>query len=235
MNLRAISIIAGVTIGIVRLHAMFEQIRLFSAAGLSQRDRMFPLLLGILLLAVPALLVQLGTANVRLRISEPSRVLAVVAALAYAGLAILPSIFQMLRVWPRLQAGQGAWLIAGFVGQLTVILFLVMFAAEREPAELSSGLPPYEASSLRTSSMLAMWASAIAVSIHIVVTILMFTDVYGSEAERQLRLGAAPQLLLTRLMALVPVVVSFLMALLIYRSDPPGQTHYETSVAGGRG
>jgi hypothetical protein len=235
MNLRAFSVIAGVTIGIVRLHAIFEQIRLFSAANLSQSERMFPLLNGILLLAVPALLVQVGTSNVQLRITESSRVLAIVTALAYAGLSTLPSMYQVLRVWSRLNSVQVVWLMAGLAGQLMVMLFLVAFAAEREPTDPRGIAAPYQSSSLRTVSLAALWASTIAIAIHIVVTALMFTDVYGSEASRQSYLGAAPQILWIRFTGLVPVVTSFVMALLVYLSDPAKETHYETSVAGGRG
>lgn len=237
MNLRAISMLAGATIGMVRLHGIYEQLRMFAAeSSLNQAQRLFPLLMGILLLAVPALLMQLGTSQRRLRISESSRGLAIVAALGYAAFTILPSIFQIDRAWSRLKEGQGLWLIAGLAGGLTMVLFLVAFAAEREPLDSSRAPAPfYESSSLRTSSMLTMCATGIAIAIHLLVSALMFTDVYGPQASRQSYLGGPAQILWTRFTGLIPLVVSLVAALLVYLSDVPEKAHYETGVAGGRG
>lgn len=220
MKLSVVSMIAAIAIGIVRLHAIFDQIRVFSQSGLSQTDRLFPLLNGVLLMALPVMLFFIAISNVRLRVSPGNRVLAMVTAMGLALLSTLPGALQILRFVGQFSAVQTGWLVMGLFAQLTGIVFLLTLAANPEEAVPLGAPAPYETPSVRTSALIAMIASAIAIAIQLVMTVLMFTDVFGSEASRLSRMGSGPQLLMSRAMGLVSGASAFVMAMIVYRSDP---------------
>jgi hypothetical protein len=212
MKLSVISLIAAIAIGIVRLHTIFDQIQLFSHSGLSQTERMFPLVTTFLLLPLPALLFFIATTNVRLRVSPSNRVLAIVTAMGLALLSTLPGAFQILRLVTRLSPVQTGWLVIGLFAQLTAIVFLLTLAANPEE-EVRLGAPaPYETPSVRMSAIIAMAASGIAIAIHLMITALMFVNVVPG--------GTSSQALMSRAMGLVSVVSAFLMAMIVFLSDP---------------
>jgi hypothetical protein len=229
MNLRTISLITAVAIGIGRVHGLVAQFQLFAASNLSQSERLFPVFNSFLLLPLPILLFLIWSSQVKLRVSESSRALAVAAALALGLFSTLPNMYQLLAALTRESAGlQFGWQIMGLFAQFMAMLFLIGLAIQREEAA-PLGMPaPYDPPSLRTIGAVTVWSTAIGIVVYVVVTALMFTDVYGS-------VGLRGGFLSARFFGFVPVVVSFVMAFIVYRSDPSKEKHYETSVAGGRG
>jgi hypothetical protein len=238
MNLSAIAFITAVAIGIPRLHALVVQFQLLAGENLSQNDRILGMSNAVLLLPLPIMLLLVWSTKVKLRVSEFDRALAVIAALVLALFSMLPGLFQLLARLPQsIPAGFVGWSVAGLFGQFMAMVFLLALASQREEPQAAgiqaagiqtSMISPYEAASVRTPAAIAMWTGAIVILIYIVVTVLMFSGAFGSAGLR----GGFPS---ARLFGFFPVVTSFVMALVVYRSDPSGRTHYETSVAGGRG
>jgi hypothetical protein len=233
MNLSAIAFITAVAIGIPRLHALVVQFQLLDGAHLSPNDRILGMSNAVLLLPLPIMLLLVWSTKVKLRVSEFDRALAVIAALVLALFSMFPGLFQLLARLPRsIPAGFVGWSVAGLFGQFMAMVFLLALASQREEPQAAGMQPsmisPYEAASVRTPAAIAMWTQVVAILIYIVVTVLMFTGAFGSAG---LRGGYSS----ARLFGFFPVVTSFVMALVVYRSDPSGRTHYETSVAGGRG
>ncbi len=249
MNLSAIALITALAIGIPRLHTLALQFQLLAGENLSQNDRILGMSNAVLLLPLPIMLLLVWGTKVKLRVSEFDRVLAVASALVLALFSMFPGIFQLLARLPRsMPAGFIGWSVAGLFGQFMAMVFLLVLASQREEAQAAgmqafgiqapmispgSMISPYESSSVRTSAAIAAWAGAIVIVIYIAITVLMLTGAFGPT--RGSHLEASPEFLSMRFFGFVSVVISFVMALVVYRCDPSRQKHYETSVAGGRG
>jgi hypothetical protein len=217
MNLSAVALITAVAIGLVRLHTLAVQFQMLTTANVPQGDRMLGMSNALLLLPLPVLLLLVWSTKVKLRVSEFDRGLAIVGALVLALFSTLPGMFQLLRLLPRMGATQGLWVVAGLLSQFMAMVFLLVFASQRdESMALGMQAPnetPYETTSVRTPAAIAMWAGAIAILVYVMMTALMFIDAFGSVGLRGGYLSA-------RVFGFFPVVVSFVMALVIYRSDP---------------
>jgi hypothetical protein len=249
MNLSAIALITAMAIGIPRLHALTLQFQLLASENLSQNDRILGMSNAVLLLPLPIMLLLVWSTKAKLRLSEFDRVLAVASALVLALFSMLPGIFQLLARLPQsMPAGFVGWSVAGLFGQFMAMVFLLVLASQREdaqafdmptagmqPSMISPGsmISPYDSSSLRTSAAIAAWAGAIAIVVYVAITVMMLTGTFGPT--RGSHLEASPQFLSTRFFGFVSMVISFVMALVVYRCDSSRQKHYETSVAGGRG
>jgi hypothetical protein len=250
MNLSSIALITALAIGIPRLHALTLQFQLLASENLSQNDRILGMSNAVLLLPLPIMLLLVWSTKAKLRVSEFDRVLAVASALVLALFSMLPGIFQLLARLPQsMPAGFVGWSVAGLFGQFMAMVFLLVLASQREDAQAAgmqasmtspapmispaSLISPYESSSVRTSAAIAAWAGAIVIVVYIAITVMMLTDSFGPT--RGSHLEASPEFLSTRFFGFVSMVISFVMALVVYRSDPSRRTHYETSVAGGRG
>jgi hypothetical protein len=217
MNLSAVALITAVAIGLVRLHTLAVQFQLLTTANVPQGDRMLGMSNALLLLPLPVLLLLVWSTKVKLRVSEFDRGLAIVGALVLALFSTLPGMFQLLRLLPRMGATQGLWVVAGLLSQFMAMVFLLVFASQRDES-MALGMQalnetPSETTSVRTPAAIAMWAGGIAILVYVMMTALMFTDAFGSVGPRGGYLSA-------RVFGFFPVVVSFVMSLVIYRSDP---------------